>query len=283
MAAEYQPQTGNYYYYTSDQIGSTRIVTDDAGNIVYATAHDHYGGMQQTWVNAFNPELKFSGKEQDTESGLYYFGARYYDPSLYRFLSPDPVIPTDRALYSPQRWNLYAYCLGNPLNYADGDGKYSKYVHLNLTFILGLKVGLPTGLALRIAQADQRVDENWKTSSFNLISGFYLHFPNVRQFERSLDIALSTYDPEVLGMALHTIQDFFSHTLNGYSLSTGGHFLASSLGLDDPDDPWRDLERLSLVAEITEMILEEYKRRLTTLLINISLTIFTAVLPCLAI
>jgi len=40
MVAEYQPQTGNYYYYTSDQIGSTRIVTDDAGNIVYATAHD---------------------------------------------------------------------------------------------------------------------------------------------------------------------------------------------------------------------------------------------------
>jgi len=40
MAAEYQPQTGKYYYYTSDQIGSTCIVTDDAGNIVYAVAHD---------------------------------------------------------------------------------------------------------------------------------------------------------------------------------------------------------------------------------------------------
>jgi len=92
MAAEYQPQTGKYYYYTSDQIGSTRIVTDDAGHIVYAAAHDPYGGVQQTWVNVFNPELKFSGKEQDTESGLYYFGARYYDPTLYRFLSPDPVI-----------------------------------------------------------------------------------------------------------------------------------------------------------------------------------------------
>jgi len=122
MVAEYQPQTGKYYYYTSDQIGSTRIVTDDAGHIVYAAAHDPYGGVQQTWVNVFNPELKFSGKEQDTESGLYYFGARYYDPTLYRFLSPDPVIPTDRAPYNPQRWNLYAYCLGNPINYVDISG-----------------------------------------------------------------------------------------------------------------------------------------------------------------
>ncbi|MGC8893188.1 MAG: DUF5675 family protein [Candidatus Saccharicenans sp.] len=66
--------------------------------------------------------LKFSGKEQDTESGLYYFGARYYDPTLYRLLSPDPVIPTDKALYNAQRWNLYGYCLGNPVNFIDPFG-----------------------------------------------------------------------------------------------------------------------------------------------------------------
>ena len=121
--AEYQPQTGKDYYYTTDQIGSTRIVTDDTGNIVYAAAHDPYGGVQQTWVNVFNPELKFSGKEQDAESALYYFGARYYDPALYRFLSPDPVIPTERALYNHQSWNLYGYCRNNPISFADPDGR----------------------------------------------------------------------------------------------------------------------------------------------------------------
>ncbi|MBC7363429.1 MAG: hypothetical protein H5U07_02655 [Candidatus Aminicenantes bacterium] len=123
MVAEYQPQTEKYYYYTTDQIGSTRVMTDDAGNMVYAAAHDPYGGVQQTWVNTFNPELKFSGKEQDAESALYYFGARYYDPALYRFLSPDPVIPTDRALYNLQRWNLYGYCGNNPIKYIEIDGR----------------------------------------------------------------------------------------------------------------------------------------------------------------
>ena len=123
MVAEHQPQTGRYYYYTTDQIGSTRVVTDDLGNVVYAAAYDPYGGVQQTWTNAFNPELKYSGKEQDAESGLYYFGARYYDPSIYRFLSPDPVIPTEKVLYNPQRWNLYGYCGNNPIRYIDQDGR----------------------------------------------------------------------------------------------------------------------------------------------------------------
>ncbi|MDI6699581.1 MAG: DUF5675 family protein [Candidatus Saccharicenans sp.] len=123
MVAEYQPATGRYFYYTTDQINSTRVVADDNGNVVYASVHDPYGGIHHTWVNNFNPELKFSGKEQDAESGLYYFDARYYDPTLYRFLSPDPVIPNDMAIYNPQRWNLYGYCLGDPINFVDIEGE----------------------------------------------------------------------------------------------------------------------------------------------------------------
>ena len=63
-----------------------------------------------------------SVKMNDSQSNLYYFDTRYYDPALYRFLSPDPVIPTDRAIYNPQRWNLYGYCLGNPINKLDNNG-----------------------------------------------------------------------------------------------------------------------------------------------------------------
>jgi YD repeat-containing protein len=84
LIAEYRPQENAYLYYATDQIGSTRIVTDDTGAVVYAAAHDPWGGIQQTWTSAYDPALKFSGKERDTESGLDYFGARYYDHSLYR-------------------------------------------------------------------------------------------------------------------------------------------------------------------------------------------------------
>ena len=72
-----------------------------------------------------------------SESGLYYFGARYYDPTLYRFLSPDPVIPADRAVYNPQRWNLYGYCGGNPISNVEVFGYYyilgSIYIYRQVT------------------------------------------------------------------------------------------------------------------------------------------------------
>jgi RHS repeat-associated protein len=123
LLAEYRPADNRYYYYTSDQIGSTRIVTDQNGVVVYAAAHDPYGGIQQTWESGYDPAFKFSGKERDTESGLDYFGARYYDHTLYRFLSVDPVVPAGAAAADPLRWNLYAYCVDNPVNYTDPDGR----------------------------------------------------------------------------------------------------------------------------------------------------------------
>ena len=103
LLAEYKPLEGGgeMYFYTPDQINSTRIVTDDTGAVVYSAAHDPYGGMQKTWVNTFDPTPKFSGKERDAESELDYFGARYYDHSLYRFLSVDPIISADAAMSDP--------------------------------------------------------------------------------------------------------------------------------------------------------------------------------------
>jgi len=97
-------------------------VTDSSGTVVYAAAHEPYGGIQKTWVTTYDPALKFSGKQRDAESELDYFGARYYDRSLYRFLSVDPVIPAGKAVANPQRWNLYAYCLDNPVGYVDSTG-----------------------------------------------------------------------------------------------------------------------------------------------------------------
>lgn len=122
LIAEYRPLEGRYYYYTSDQINSTRIVTDDVGTVVYAAAHDPYGGEQLTWTNTYNPSLKFSGKERDVESGLDYFGARYYDRAQYRFISADPILSGGAAISDPQSLNLYAYCRNNPIKYLDPDG-----------------------------------------------------------------------------------------------------------------------------------------------------------------
>jgi RHS repeat-associated protein len=122
MLLEYQPVIVKYYYYASDQINSTRIITNSSGTVVYSALFDPYGGMQKQWVNTYSPSLKFSGKERESKSEMDYFGAKYYDHKRYRFISVDPVINKDEALVNPQLWNLYSYCRNNPITFFDPDG-----------------------------------------------------------------------------------------------------------------------------------------------------------------
>lgn len=66
---------------------------------------------------------KYTGKEFDDETGLYYYGARYYSPGMGRFTSSDPTIFSKQRLFDPQQWNMFAYARNNPLKYTDPDGK----------------------------------------------------------------------------------------------------------------------------------------------------------------
>jgi len=71
---------------------------------------------------------RFTGKERDAESGIDYFGTRYYGSALGRFTSPDPKLLTARHLLYPQKWNKYAYVRNNPLISIDPDGQDDFYV-----------------------------------------------------------------------------------------------------------------------------------------------------------
>lgn len=80
----------------------------------------------------------FTGKERDQESGLDYFGARYYGSALGRFASPDPyeiVVHKNQGksaqqrrsllnsfISNPQAWNEYVYALDDPLKLVDVEG-----------------------------------------------------------------------------------------------------------------------------------------------------------------
>jgi len=130
LIAEFRPQENKYYYYTPDQINSVRMIADDSGAVVYSTTYDPYGGIEKAWVSTYDPALKFSGKERDAESGMDYFGARYYTGRLYRYLSADPVVDKNSAIFDPQTWNLYSYVRNNPISVFDPSGK--KLIPVNL-------------------------------------------------------------------------------------------------------------------------------------------------------
>jgi RHS repeat-associated protein len=143
LAAEYstaatQSACGTATCYVSvDHLGSTRLVTDSAGNVTQRYDYLPFGeeipaglGGRTTTMgyeanpagapDGFNP--KFTGQVRDVESGLDYFNARYYSPEQGRFVSADPgnagSDPSD-----PQTWNGYAYVSGNPLAYTDPSGE----------------------------------------------------------------------------------------------------------------------------------------------------------------
>ncbi|HEY3457724.1 MAG TPA: RHS repeat-associated core domain-containing protein [Bryobacteraceae bacterium] len=154
LAAEYSTGANSptcmTCYLSADQLGSTRVVTDQNGAVVarhdylpfgeeipqqYSgrTAALHFGATE-------NIAQKFTGKERDAETGMDYFGARYYSGRQGRFTSPDeytwvgttdvftgePVGQLNPLPYAdinnPQSLNKYTYVLNNPLRYTDPDG-----------------------------------------------------------------------------------------------------------------------------------------------------------------
>ena len=125
LIAEYDHVGSRYLYYTPDQINTTRVVTDQVGNVVYSAVHDPYGGIQQTLVSTFDPQIKFSGKERDAESQLDYFGARYYDRSQYRFISVDAVRNASLPLFDAQYTNFYSFSRDNPISFFDPNGAFA--------------------------------------------------------------------------------------------------------------------------------------------------------------
>jgi RHS repeat-associated protein len=110
------------YYYVTDALGVICGLTDASGQIVEEYKYGPYGRPQiidplgnELVESSVGNSLLFTANVYEPELGLYYFGARYYDPDLGRFVSPDPLT----GAYSE---NPYVYAANNPLNLVDRFG-----------------------------------------------------------------------------------------------------------------------------------------------------------------
>ncbi len=92
--------------------------------LVFAGAVLLNAGLMRTALG-FQTRHTFTGQEKDVESGLLYYGARYYNPNRGRFTQPDPAImnPSKEMLANPQLLNPYSYAANNPLKYTDPTGE----------------------------------------------------------------------------------------------------------------------------------------------------------------
>ena len=129
-------------YFHSDHLGSSNVTTDKDGKQTGLTEFSPYGSISKQ-TGTYDPKYKFTGKELDSSTGLYYYGARYYDPQLGRFASADTIV---QAPYDPQSLNRYSYCRNNPVNLVDPTGHswFSKFWKKVSGFV-GAAVGVALG------------------------------------------------------------------------------------------------------------------------------------------
>jgi RHS repeat-associated protein len=118
--------TGSVYYYFADMLGSTSVLATASGGLENESDYYPFGGESVVTQNLANQHYKFEGKERDSESGNDYFGARFSNSNMGRFMSPDWANKPEPVPYSklgsPQTLNLYAFVGNKPESSPDLDG-----------------------------------------------------------------------------------------------------------------------------------------------------------------
>ena len=116
------------FYYHPDHLGSSSYITNLDGEVVQ---HIEYVPFGEVFIeernNIWNTPYLFNAKEFDEETGLYYYGARYYEPRVSLWISTDPKQEKTSNI------TTYAYCINNPVAYIDHDGKFSKKWMANIS------------------------------------------------------------------------------------------------------------------------------------------------------
>ena len=126
----------NFYFPTYDNNGNVSKYIDESGNIVAAYEYDDFGKtISQSGSLADFFRHRFSTKYFDSETGLYYYGYRFYSPSLMRWLNRDPIGEGGGK-------NLYTFCGNKPIYVYDIDGcAYFAYRPLQFP-VVGRGIGI---------------------------------------------------------------------------------------------------------------------------------------------
>ena len=162
-------QETNTFYYHNDYLGSTRLVTDNNKNILSAVTYHPFG---ESSIEEGLEDYLFNGKEKDA-TGLYYYGARYYDPDTGRFISRDPLVGD---LESPQTLNRYTYCANNSLKYVDPTGlkiDVREHNRSEVEYVLSSSSSIDSGTAfLPIVKENMVLDVFIWGRSGNVVTGY---------------------------------------------------------------------------------------------------------------
>ena len=189
---------GKPLYVLNDNMGSVQIVTNDDADIINEWYYTPWGGRTRIDDTGHDfTDRGYTGHEHLSALGLINMNGRIYDPTLARFLSPDPYV---QAPDFTQGFNRYSYCLNNPFKFTDPNGEKLKWWQ---GLLIGLGIDMLTGGAI---------------SSFGLISAS-MAAPTIGATVGGTAVAaFSTVDLATGGTLSITAATVFPFTRQSYEL-----------------------------------------------------------------
>ncbi|MEQ1747164.1 MAG: RHS repeat-associated core domain-containing protein, partial [Saprospiraceae bacterium] len=212
----------NQYFFHPDHLGSSNYITDREGRVRQHIEYLPFGETlgEESHNNDPAQPYRFTGKEQDPETGLYYFGARYYDGFASLWLSVDPL--TEKY----PGWSGYNYVMWNPVAFVDPDGRFSIPNHIDITDQAAANAKISTLSRFTLSVGASTMPD---------IFMFFLpsvHFDNVQGLEAvqskmndltttinnrmgkigSVNKRFGGWDMLILGKNFHTLEDFYAHS-----------------------------------------------------------------------
>jgi len=179
-------------------------------------------------------DYKFNAKEKDEETGLYYYGARYYSPELSIWLSVDPLADKYPSASS------YMYCNGNPVILKDPDGRFPISIHVELVNnAISMKSYYFTPIRGQLLRGTGMV------ADINHMSNSMVHLDNMKGYasiSKAYNNAFNGFKTnsiqgkwEDAGVSLHTVADFYAHS--NYIELYQQYADANNLSMDVDDIP----------------------------------------------
>ena len=169
VAVDYSTNGGNTYttyYYLRNAQGDIVKLIDNNKNTVVEYTYDSWGKLISTTGSlaaslGANQPFRYRGYVYDTETQWYYLQSRYYNPEVCRFISSDVYLSTGQGVIGH---NSYAYCLNNPVNFADNCGCYAEALVLGSSVIAALSsalAGLMAGISTSMASIASAIASCW--------------------------------------------------------------------------------------------------------------------------
>jgi insecticidal toxin complex protein TccC len=211
-------------YSLDDHLGSCALELDQQAQVISQEGYYPFGATawyaRSNEVDVDYKTIRYSGKEMD-DSGLYYYGARYYAPWLQRWVSADPSGDVDGL-------NLYGFVGNNPLRYIDSDGKQKKPPELRQTIVSSLEY--LSAVNRNVKEVDKQLSDLSRPSRFRLkiLTNFlYLSGRAVAGFFSALNVTGSAFGTssvpgELQGLTLGNATAGKSNSLYAMAMSPLG-------------------------------------------------------------